>query len=296
MVSKSLHALVHTVVDYAGLFPPASLSMEAAAANYAAYRRDPHAWMLGRFVVPVARLDELSAAVATLGGDASDHHWRLSALVGEDVAGDAKRLESFNAASRGLWVDAIEVKATTPAAVARIAATIPREIKSYVEIPVADDPHELLRAIAERKLRAKIRTGGVVADVFPSAEQVARFVRECYTVGAAFKATAGLHHPLRSERALTYAPDSPRGTMHGFLNVFLAAAFQYNGLTRADALAMLQATSLDGVSFGVDALEWKDYRVTLAEIATIRRRSAVAFGSCSFREPVDDLIQLGLIT
>jgi hypothetical protein len=84
--------------------------------------------------------------------------------------------------------------------------------------------------------------------------------------------------------------------MHGFLNVFLTAAFQYNGLSRDDAVAIMTAESLDGIVLDDEAVSWKDYRVTLGELATIRRRFAVAFGSCSFREPVDDLIQLGLLS
>lgn len=296
MVSKTLHALLHTVVDYAGLFPPASLTMDAAAKNYSTYRNDRQAWMLGRFVVPVARLDELTKAVSLLTGPKEEHHWRLSALVGEDVAGDAEKINAFNAASRGLVIDAVEVKASRVEDIERIADAVPREIKTYVEVPVADDPRALIFAISGKKLRAKIRTGGVTPEAFPTVDHIARFVRECYTVGAGFKATAGLHHPLRSERALTYQENSPRAVMHGFLNVFLTAAFQYNGLTRGDAVAIMSAESLAGVSFGDDAVTWKDYSVTLGEIQTVRRRFAVAFGSCSFREPVDDLIQLGLLT
>jgi hypothetical protein len=294
MVSKSLHALLHTIVDYAGLFPPASLSMESAVANYAAYRRDPHAWMLGRFIVPVSRLDEMTHAAQAAWKNS--HPWRLSALVGEDLEGDVARIVAHNNAGRGAIVDAVEVKATTADAIAQINTAIPKEIKTYVEIPVNDDPRELIAAIAACRLRAKIRTGGVVPEAFPPVDHVARFIRECYTVGTGFKATAGLHHPLRSARALTYQENSPRGTMHGFLNVFLTAVFQYNGLTRADAITIMSAETLSGVAFGDDAVTWKDYSVTLGEIATVRRRFAVAFGSCSFREPVDDLIQLGLLT
>lgn len=296
MVSKSLHALLHTIVDYAGLFPPASLSMDAAVANYAAYRRDPHAWMLGRFVVPASRLGAMADAMHAIGEAGNEHHWRLSALVGEDVAGDVARISAFNEGARGALVDAVEVKATTGEGIERVAATIPREIKTYVEIPVADDPRALIAALAEHKLRAKIRTGGVVPEAFPPVDHIARFLRECYAASAGFKATAGLHHPLRSVRPLTYQENGPRGVMHGFLNVFLAAALQYNGLTRGDALEILRAEALTGVTFGDDGIAWKDYFVTLGEVATVRRRFGVAFGSCSFREPVDDLIQLGLLS
>jgi hypothetical protein len=270
--------------------------MDAAVTNCAAYRRDTHAWMLGRFVVPASRLDEMADAMRTIGEAGNEHHWRVSALVGEDLAGDVARIAAFNRSGCGANVDAVEVKAATVEGIARVAAVVPREWKAYVEIPVADDPRASIVALGERKLRAKIRSGGVVPEAFPPLDHVARFIRECYTVGTGFKATAGLHHPLRSARALTYAPDSPQGTMHGFLNVFLAAAFQYNGLTRGDALEILGAETLAGIAFSDEGIAWKDYFVTLGEVATVRRRFAVAFGSCSFREPVDDLKQLGLLS
>lgn len=292
MIVKTLHALLHTIVDYAGLFPPASLSMTDAVRNYSEYRSDMHSWMLGRFVVPVSRLDELAEAardVADLG------HWKLSALVGEDFAADAARIVEFNRRGRAIQVDAAEVKAASADTVARAALALPRDVKTYVEVPLGGDVRVLIASIAGNKLRAKIRTGGVVPEAVPPVEEVAQFLRECYALGVAFKATAGLHHPLRAERALTYAPDSPRAPMHGFLNVFLTAAFQYNGLTRSDAVELLSLPSLDGVFLRDQIIEWKDYYVTLQEISTVRRRSAIAFGSCSFREPVDDLNELGLL-
>jgi len=110
-----------------------------------------------------------------------------------------------------------------------------------------------------------------------------------------FKATAGLHHPVRGERALTYEEESPRAVMHGFLNVFLAAAFCFNGLGVADAPRVVALESLEGVRFDDDGVSWEDYRVSTAEMATIRRRFALSFGSCSFTEPVEGLEALGLL-
>ena len=51
-MSEALRALLSGLIDYADLFPPASLDLPAAMRNYTAYRKGPHAWMLGRFVVP----------------------------------------------------------------------------------------------------------------------------------------------------------------------------------------------------------------------------------------------------
>jgi hypothetical protein len=293
---KTLHTLLHTIVDYAGLFPPAGLEMTPAVRNYADYRQSPHAWMLGRFVAPVARLDEFAASLASVGDRADGRHWRVSALVGDDVAGDVARIGAFNAADRGAVVDAIEVKASSTDAIGRIAAASTPGLRAYVEIPVADDPRPLVGAIAASKLRAKIRTGGVVPGAFPSASHVTRFVRACYATGTGFKATAGLHHPVRSTQPLTYAPEAPRGVMHGFLNVFLTAVFHYNGLTIRDADELMEREAFDDIEFSGDTLAWRDYRLSRDELATIRRRFAISFGSCSFREPVDDLIRMGWLS
>ena len=295
-IPKTLHALLHTIVDYAGLFPPAGLDMEEAVRNYAAYRGDAHAWMLGRFVVPVARLDEMTAAMRTVGAAGPEHHWRVSALAGEDVQDDVVRIAAFNERNAGVVVDALEVKAATGRNVRRVAAVIPPGLRTYVEIPAADDPRELIGTIAETKLRAKIRTGGLAQEAFPPAEQVARFIRACYATSVGFKATAGLHHPLRAMQALTYEEDAPRGVMHGFLNVFLTAVFHYNGMTIADANAFMYRGTIEDVTFTDDSVVWRDYQVSRDELTTIRRRFAISFGSCSFREPVDDLIKAGLLS
>jgi hypothetical protein len=57
-VSDALAELLRGLIDYAGLFPPASLDLPAATRNYAAYRKGPHAWMLGRFVIPADLVPE----------------------------------------------------------------------------------------------------------------------------------------------------------------------------------------------------------------------------------------------
>ena len=60
-MSASLRALLAGAIDYAGMFPPASLPLGQAFDNYLRYRSGPDAWMLGRFVCPVGRLPDLVA-------------------------------------------------------------------------------------------------------------------------------------------------------------------------------------------------------------------------------------------
>ncbi|HKW14407.1 MAG TPA: hypothetical protein VJS69_07980 [Candidatus Krumholzibacteria bacterium] len=295
MNSRTLHTLLHTIVDYAGLFPPAGLSMDSAAGLYASYHASTHAWMLGRFVVPVSRLDELVNSMQRV-GSLQANPWRLSALMSANHAADVAATLAFNEAKHHAMVDVFEVKASTVEEIRAIARVVPQTIKTYVEIPIEKDPRELIMALAEVKLRAKMRTGGTVPGSIPPTEHVARFMRACYAANVAFKATAGLHHPLRSEHGLSYETDAPRGVMHGFLNVFLAAAFHYNGLTQRDAVELLNATTLDGVVMDDDKMSWREYVVTRNEVSTVRRRFATAFGSCSFTEPVEDLVTLELLT
>ena len=42
----SIQTLLSAIVDYAGLFPPAKLSLAAAMAEYEHYQTSPEHWML----------------------------------------------------------------------------------------------------------------------------------------------------------------------------------------------------------------------------------------------------------
>jgi hypothetical protein len=143
-------------------------------------------------------------------------------------------------------------------------------------------------------LNAKLRTGGVVADAFPSSELVARFIRACLRAGVPFKATAGLHHPVRASYRLTYEAGGPTGVMFGYLNVFLAAALMATGLDDADAIRLLDERDPDAFELRTDSIGWRGHVLTAAEVRRARERVAVSFGSCSFREPVDELKPLTL--
>lgn len=291
MSASALDALLEGLVDYAGLFPPAALSMRDAVANYARYRAGERRAMLARFVLPVARLDEFVTAASPIAADGSA--WPLAVLAG---AGDAATLDAFNATHGARWrIDTVEAKAISSADVAALAAALAPRYTVYVEIPVKDDPSLLLTAIAGADLRAKIRTGGVTADAFPSPAEVVRFIALCARVGLPFKATAGLHHPLRGEFALTYAADSERGTMYGFLNVFLAAALLHSGVRESVVAPLLEERDARAITIDDDGIAWRGHRVDRAAIRAARRAFAGSFGSCSFEEPVADLESLNLL-
>lgn len=291
----SLRTLVAGLVDYAGLFPPAALPMREAVAGFASYLDSPDAWALGRFVIPVARLDDLAReSTAYIGAGAEP--WRLAALVGEDSLADARRIRAFNASQDGrLIVDVAEVKASSADRIEAVARTLGKELTVYVELPPNGDPRPLLEAVKRTGTRAKIRTGGVTADAFPRAAEIARFLARCAEQGVAYKATAGLHHPLRGEHRLTYAADAPSATMFGFLNVFAAGVFAAAGMRENALIELLEERDAAALRFDDDGIRWRGESVSLAEVAAARSSFAMAFGSCSFREPIDDLHQLALL-
>lgn len=291
-VPPPIRALLRGAIDFAGLFPPAALAMPDAAARFAGYRASDDAWALGRFVVPAARLAELEEVVAGLPGDAAAEPWRLSALVGSNVAADAAGIAAAGSGASPLRVEALEARTGTADDVRRIRDAFPSQDEIYCEVPIDTDPRALVAAIRNAGMRAKIRTGGVTADAFPSSGEVARFLFACVELDVPFKATAGLHHPLRAVHALTYAANSPRGTMHGYLNVFLAAALLAEGAAQADVVPLLEERDPRALETTDEGIAWRGRFVSTAAMARSRARGITAFGSCSFREPLDDLAAL----
>lgn len=301
----ALDALLRGLIDYAGLFPPASQPMAAAVANYADYSRSEYSWILGRFILPVARLAEFEEALGKSGDEIpagesnATKPWTLSALPGVDVAADLTRIREFNDrvghSAHRIEIQSVEIKVTSPQEIERLSEIIPRELESYFEVPWSGNTRNCISAIANDGQRAKIRTGGETAGKFPSPESVIDFIRLCAAANVAFKATAGLHHPLRSQHRFTYQPDSPSGVMHGFLNVFLAAAYVRAGMDAALALELLKEQSAQTLHFDSDGVIWLEHRLTLRDIEAARDNFSISFGSCSFTEPVHDLRALHLL-
>jgi hypothetical protein len=293
-----LTTLLTGLVDYAGLFPPAALDMPDAVREYAGYRRGTHAWMLGRFVLPVARLGEFAQVADPLLPRDPKAAWPLAVLASADPAETVKLVGEFNcrhaaAGAGAAVVDTLELKASTPAEIAMVVPKLPTWLVPYVEIPLAE-PMPFLEMLARHGARAKARTGGIAASAFPSAAEVARFIVACTKAGVPFKATAGLHHPLRGEFRLTYEPGSPSGTMFGFLNVFLAAGLARVGADERQVAALLEERDPAAITYAVDGVRWRHHLLS-ADVLRATREAAISFGSCSFREPVDDLTALGLL-
>lgn len=293
----SVRALLTGIIDYAGLFPPSQLSMQEAVINYATYRASTSSWMLGRFVVQSARLEEFVEAAGDLLPRDGENRWQLAVTAGEDINETIKAIRDFNRAhSASAVADVVEVKANTVSKIENTVALLPSEITAYFEVSTGEALAELVTTLSIKGQRAKLRTGGITPDAFPMSKQIIRFVRTCMAANVPFKATAGLHHPIRCFKPLTYAPNAPQGAMHGFLNLLLMTGFARESYRVSLLEELMEEEFEEAFHFTELGVDWRDgHALTNAQLGLLRQRGMHSFGSCSFDEPIADLEVMGLL-
>ncbi|MEP7076745.1 MAG: hypothetical protein ABI878_13145 [Acidobacteriota bacterium] len=296
-VMESVRSLLTGAIDYAGLFPPSQLSMSEAVVNYALNRSGQHNWMLGRFVLPVARLSEFLDIGSHYFAHAGQRGWHLSVLAGESVNETIRQVVNFNEQNApNVVIDSLEVKANTVSKIENTVAILPPGLTTFFEIGIGENFLDLVSTLALRNQRAKIRTGGVVPEDFPKSSEVIKFVRACVAANVPFKATAGLHHPIRCFRPLTYSPTGPKGTMHGFLNLFLMTGFARKSYKKRRLEELMEDEFDEVFRFEEPRITWREDNVLdIFDIQQLRIAGITSFGSCSFDEPVADLQGLGIL-
>lgn len=289
----SVRTLLAAAIDYAGLFPPAALRMPEAVADYRRHRAEPERWALGRFVVPAARLEEFVAAgleAGLLPGPAGDPVI-LAVLATGDLPAGLEAVSRFQARAPelGVVVAAIETRAAQPAEARAAARMIPREYEAWVEVPLGSPAGPMIEAVLGGGGRPKIRTGGVSPELFPTADDILEFLAEAVRRDTAFKATAGLHHPLRGVYPYTYQSDSATGPMYGYLNLLVATALLMEDQPVDEARRALLDEDREAFEFAEPGLTWRGRRFDLATLNRLRQSGLRSIGSCSFGDPMREL-------
>lgn len=263
-------ALLRQLFDDAGLFPPASLSLDAALRGHAESRRSTHSWMLGRFVCPAARLAEIPPGI------------RVSVIVSS--AADLPARPADVAAT----VEAVECRPGTVDVDRLVGAARDLGVTDvFVEVaPTAAD----VASLAGTGAGAKIRCGGETAADVPTPVALADALTAAAHEGVRVKATAGLHHPFRAHR-----PGDGFAT-HGFLNLLAAMAAAMAGADQATVLDVLEEQRPGAFSIGPGGFGWQQWTVDAAGARRLRTAHLAGIGSCSFCEPVEDLVALGALT
>lgn len=152
-IKPSFKILLSEIIDYAGLFPPAKLSMDQAVANYASYRKSKYSWMLARFIVPSSRIDEfISNSKDILGQDGNP--WSLSVIADETLDVTLKKIRDFNEEFKGIGqFDTLEMKASSVWAIEEASERLGDQLVIYFEIPVDDNLPDLISVISIHRQR-----------------------------------------------------------------------------------------------------------------------------------------------
>jgi hypothetical protein len=314
---RTLTTLTTGLIDYAGLFPPARLPVDEAFDRFLAHRRGAHGWMLARFVCPAGRLGELEPMLGRIGdGDGAVGLTVLGSggdspeAFASGIAGDVEKIRSIAARTTAMvGIDQYETRLPQRDQRERLGELVSSAVRSFEdvlgdtvlpffetsllggwaeELPAAVEAVAAAAEILPAGL--KIRCGGADADAFPTPAAVAEAVVAARNAGIPLKATQGLHHPFRHY-------DSRIETMsHGFLNLFIAGVLCHAlDLEEPRVRELIEEEDAEAFVFSEPKLGWRDATVTPEQIAEARRAAVTSFGSCSFSEPVDDLIRLGLL-
>lgn len=246
------------VFDDAAVFPPGNLPLPAAVAAHRTHLAAPYSRLVGPLVVALADLPGL------VGAGPLD-----IAVVVPDAAGAGAAIAEARTLADVRLV-ALEV---TDAGVGDLHAAIgePQDIAVYVELPRDERRPHLVDELTGTSYRAKLRTGGTRAELYPDEPELAAAVVALAVARVPFKATAGLHHAVRNTDPTTGFEQ------HGFLNLLAATAAAEGG---ADVSAV--ATIL---------AEREPSRVQVPEGASLLG----SVGTCSITEPVAELAALGLL-
>ena len=315
----ALRAFLTGLIDYAGLFPPARLSMEEAVPNFAAYSEGADAWMLARFICPAARLADLDAYTDLF---RPGHPFEVSALGsgGDAAEGFLRGIEDDLAAVREaeaqhegrLRVTLYETRlpnAVAEAGQSTVADVLVRAADQFdeaehgvervhYEVAFAGDWRrsisEAVAALGRHEgpvpVGFKIRCGGMTPNAFPTPEQVAFVLARCRDAGVPFKATAGLHHPVRHYDRATEV------MQHGFFNVFGAGVLAHALELSEPALRqVLRNEDPKAFAFDDGGFAFQDLRIATEQVRAAREAFATSYGSCSFDEPREDLRAAGLL-
>jgi hypothetical protein len=292
------------LIDYAGLFPPTALEMTDAVAGFRAARAGDAGWIAGRFLCPTSHLEQLASALTTTMTE-GETPWPVGAVFDEDIGPGASHAATFHAyADPAASVQTAEIRLGAGTAeealkVARAAISINAGVAVFLEVAMTPSWEEQIpatvaaiaavRSQLRRAVGAKLRCGGAETSAFPSPEQVAMFIISCERHGLPFKATAGLHHPIRHH-------DEELGIMrHGFLNILAAAAVAAEDAPFHDVAAAVAETDPAAFTLGAGAFRFREHAVPTRTLGAVRSGAFVAYGSCDFEEPVADLAALGML-
>jgi hypothetical protein len=326
-MTAGFKAFMNDLIDYAGLFPPAKLPFQQAVSEYLQHRQEKEAWMLARFICPASQVsgfssfrEQLSHASTPLRlsillteiGMKNGSSSKIAQVIGQtnDLLNNMSIDHSIEIVEYRLPQDFLQRYGSHE--IGKFLDELERSWDKYnlSNIPVFFEPvrdhrwpeviPRFLESVAmwveKRKSGSsfvpglKLRCGGETTQAFPSIEEVSTAISYCAEFAIPFKATAGLHHPVRHFHQPLHTH------MHGFFNIFGATLLAYDRqLPFTEIRKIVSEEDSYSFRFDEDGFHWQDLQLGTDKISWLRQNKILSFGSCSFAEPLEDLQNLGLL-
>ena len=315
---RALEVLVDGLFDYAGMFPPSSLSFDDAIIASASFSHElKRPSLVGAdLVLGVEHLSRLRIELLQQIGFDSQRAFlvcvlgsTLAAAEEPSRADELKSLELFNRteanSSIRRHIVSYELKLSQNlqtdhhSAVQRVSEIQSRLEKERLMIflepdlsvaaweSVLENICGVIKVVNDSsegpRIGLKARASG------PTAATPAKFaaiISEVATAQLHFKATAGLHHPI-VERARYH-------NELGFLNMATALYLKRHlgsAFSNQDLLGCLTCEQSSAYRFE-DELQWNEQRLSVRDLELLKENFHFSIGSCSLHEPDQDLLRL----
>jgi hypothetical protein len=270
--------------------------------------------MLGAFVIPASRLDDLAALlVGTM--TRSEEPWNITVILDGDLAAAAATAASFETTlAPAVRIVGAEVGRPVPVPAngrvpsgvdehSRLRATAPTSISAtvvpYLEIAsstatpesVDDDTSNIsrVRSTIRRTLGAALRCGGATSDLVPDPGVVAAFLIGCRDRDLPFRITGDLHVPIRR------MDEAPGLAAHGLLNLLVAATLAEQGADHATVTSIVSEEDGEALKVGAAGVGWRELHAGADLIKKVRSGRFISHADGSFARSVVDLERLGVL-
>lgn len=302
---NALNLIVDHLFDYSGMFPPEGKSFEDALLDSSRFKtslKRPNivnsdivlGWKYFTQVNERILIDNgfqgRSAPVHfSVLGNANDYN---------EIKSEVDHIISFNSTESKhlkLRVKSYEIKAevsfiSDPKIKEIITIAASKGIQVALEPDLSKESwNESLAAIVEyinstnKLFSLKIRGTGPTAI---GAEKIASAICASADHNLHLKATGGMHHPI-------IEPDRYQNNL-GFLNMVIALLLRRglgNSISEDEIIKCLSVSNGGDFAFN-ESLKWKQFELSYEKIKDLKSRYRFSIGSCSLREPDEDLVRL----
>lgn len=330
-MKKTLKLFMDKAIDYAGLFPPANLSMDESIKNYADYSNGNDSHLISHFICPVTRFWEFEKSIAgsTLGnslipvsalGRKPETVESLSEMVNYDLD-VIKKFADCNSTQVG--VDVLEM--CLPLGVSSVQEKYLGGISDVVnkldelnfglihpfniffEVTISSSWQDEILAVINTIVKIKNnlnKKGGennyLMGFKFRCGglkiEQYPTVVQTAYCIKMCIDNDVPLKLTAGLHHPFRHYNKFAQTKMHGFVNIFAAVLLgKAHKLEEKTLFEIVEDESYKNFRFDDKSFSWKEIKITIDQILDGRNNNIISYGCCSFDEPREDLRGFGLL-